>query len=478
MRKMRLCIVISALLLSNPARSQQVESGAGDILKWIPFETTTTAKDAQIVRNAQYVSVQIHAAHVSYKSGYLENIRHIVVSSNVSFDLAGQKVDGLIVNRTWEKSKKSDDDMPVHDILADLSPASPTSIKIKVDFAGIGTDKFKPIFDILANGDVKTALNLSPATIAKSGLATSILQKFLATPYTSDKPKSVLSMSVGFVIHSDREVDRVDSLRQGYIVVISGSERKSQDLTRVSNLKPDSLRFDTGSHVLQTKEADGSWTAFTGNSYVVLSVTADPIRGIDESSPWSKKFYEAETTTDQLVRGEVAEKVKKDALNLWQEGCTLLAADTNYIEAERKSIRAKSLSDIQKDLKKNGASIIETTELQTVAPGVPANFAEVAANYESEIQHAKLEGALAVHLRDAQGKGIAGAEVTLQDAEGGQALGAKTNSMGDALLNALKPGTYVLRMMVSGFTTLEKGITIQPRENKDIALVPQAIPVI
>jgi len=471
MKAMCLCIIISTLLLANPVRSQQVESG--DILKWIPFDTSTTAKDGQIVRNTQYVSVQIQAAHVSYKSGYLENIRQIVVSSNVSFDLVGQKVDGLIVNRTWEKSKNSDDDVPVHDLLAELSPASPTSIKIKVDFAGIGQDKFKPIFDILANGDVKTALNLSPATLARTGLATSIMQKFLATPYTSNSPKSVLSMSVGFVLYSNRDADRVDSLRQGYIVVISGSENKSQDLTRVVSLKPESLRFDTGSHVLQTKQIDGSWTTFTGNSYVVLSVTADSVRGIDESSPWAKKFYEAERTTDQLVLGEQAEKVKKDALNLWQEGSTLLAADANYIEAERKSIRAKALNDIQKDLKKNGVSIIET-ELLNVTPGVPSNFSEAAANYESEIQHANLNGALAVHLRDAQGKGVPDAEVSLQDTKSGQSLNTKTNSMGDALLNALKPGNYVLRMMISGFTTIEKDITIRPRENKDFALAPSS----
>jgi Carboxypeptidase regulatory-like domain len=460
------CYIIGSFLLVTPARSQQAVSG--DILKWNPFDSKTNSKDAQIVRNSQYVSIQIQAAHVSYKSGFLENIKQIVVSSSVSFDLQSQKVDGLIVNRTWDKSKTSDDDMPVHDLLADLSPASPTSIKIKVDFAGIGQDRFKPIFDILANSDVKTALNLSPTTLAKSGLATSILQKFLATPYTSNNPKSVLSMSVGFVLYSNRDADRVDSLRQGYVVVISGSENKSQNLDRVINIKPDSLRFDAESHVLQTKLADGSWVAFTGNSYVVLSVTADSVRGIDESSPWAKKFYEGERTTDQLVLGESADKVKKDALNLWQEGSTLLAADANYIERERQSIRAKALYDIQEDLKKKGGSLSKM-EMQSFAPEIPSNFAELAKSYDSDVLRT-LAAALALHIHNAEGSAMPGASISLRDVRTMESFNATTNNGGDVVLNGLKPGDYELEVSYSGFAPLEQHITVQPKERKGLTL--------
>src|SRR5712671_960346 len=172
------CIIAGTFLLSCPARSQNAQSG--DTWKWIPFESKMSAKDAQIVRNSQYVSIKVQAAHVSYKSGFLENIKQIVVSSNVSFDLGTQKVQALSINRTWQKSKKSDDNIPVNDLLAVLSPASPNAIAIKMSFAGIGEDKFKSVFDLLSNNDVKTALNLSPASIAQAGLVTSIAQKFLA----------------------------------------------------------------------------------------------------------------------------------------------------------------------------------------------------------------------------------------------------------------------------------------------------------
>jgi len=446
--------------------SQGIQSG--DTWKWIPFTSNTSAKDAQIVRNAQYVSVKIQAAHVSYRSGFLENIKQIVVTSDVSFDLDGRKVEGSIVNRTWEKSSSSEDDIPVNDLLADLSPASPTSFKLTVDFSGIGEDRFKRVFDVLANADVKTALNLSPGVIAKSGLATSIMQKFLATPYTSDKPKSVLSMSQGFVIYSNRNSERVDSLNEGYIVVISGSEKKSDDLVRVKNLGSNDLRFDTGSHSLQMKQNDGTWKLFTGNSYVVLSVTVDAVRGTDESSAWYKKFSEADRTTEKLLTGDPLERVSKDAMALWQEGSTLLSADANYIEGERKKIRLTALDEIKKDLKKNGAN--ETAVKQQMSVPGAEDSEKIATAYQSELAEAKLEAELTVHVRDAEGRPISGAEVTVQNTNTGKSFGTRTDSSGDVYLKSLKPGNYLLRSIEKGFKVTEGLVAVQPREKKSLEL--------
>jgi hypothetical protein len=463
------CVIAGTFLLCCSAKSQSIQSG--DTWKWIPFDSKMSAKDAQIVRNAQYVSVKIQAAHVSYKSGFLENIKQIVITSNVSFDLDGRKVEGLIVNRTWDKSPNSEDDVPVNDLLADLSPASPTSIRLKVDFSGIGQDRFKPIFDILANADTKTALNLSPAVIAKSGLATSILQKFLATPYTSDKPKSVLSMSQGFVIYSNRDSERVDSLNQGYIVVISGSEKKSADLLRIKSLGPNDLRFDSGSHSLQMKQNDGSWKLFTGNSYVVLSITVDAVRGKDESSAWFKKFSEAERVAEKILTGDAKAGISKDAMSLWNEGSTLLSADTNYIEDERKKIRLTALADIKNDLNKVG--LIVPPETMRTIPGAEDSD-KIAAEYQLELAVANLEAALRVHVRDAQGRAISGAEVTVQNTDTGKSFDATTDSSGDVHLDFLRPGNYVLRAIGKGFATIEGLVAIQPREKKTFELKPVA----
>ena len=457
-----LFLVLFSFLGVSIASSQQ--PSAGDVWRWIPFDKDASGKDTQIVRNTQYVSIKIEAAHVSYKSGFLENIKQIVVSSSVSFDLGNQKLQALNVNRTWQKSSNSDDNIPVNDLLAVLSPASPTSVGIKMSFSGIGQDRFKAIFDVLSTPEVKTVLSLSPAAIAQSTLATSIAQKFLASPYTSDKPKDVLSMSQGFVIYADRDADRVNSLRQGYIVVISGSENKSADLNTLLNLGADALRFDEGNHLLQVKQADGSWQQFTGNSYVVLSVTVDSVRGTDENSAWFKKFSDADKTTENLLTGDTADKVKKDALSLWQEGSTLLSADTNYIEAERKSIRLKALDTIQQDLKKNGAEPAEA-DLAKSIPGIPANLTEVARNYDAQVQAANLGGQVRIKVVDNAGNPVKGASVVLQDATAGTSLSATSDSFGNVVLNSIKPGNYTMGTTIPGFAVVEsRGITVQPRE--------------
>jgi Carboxypeptidase regulatory-like domain len=446
------------------------QQSSGDIWRWIAFDGGATGKESQIVRNTQYVSIKIAAAHVSYKSGFLENIKQIVVSSNVSFDLPGQKVEALTINRTWQKSKKSDDDIPANDLLAVLSPASPSNINVRMAFAGIGEDRFKSIFDLLASSDVKTALNLSPASIAQAGLITSVVQKFLATPYTSSNPRDVLSMSQGFVIHSDKDIDRSDSLRQGYLVVISGSENKSNDLSRVIQLGSEGLRFDPVYHILQFKAPDGSWQSFAGNSYVVLSINVDPVRGTDESSAWFKKFSEADRTTEDLLTGATLDSVKKNALALWQEGSTLLSADPNYIETERKNIRLKAIKDIQDDLKKNGASLAEAN-LAVVMPGVPVNFSQIAKDYEAQVQSANLGADVILHVRDARGKAISGARVAMKDTITGRTQNITTDQAGDAVLQSLQPATYQIEAARPGFAvTSLTNVVVQPRETKELNL--------
>src|SRR4051794_22041398 len=90
-----LCLVICVAGFADAQKSV-----SGDIWRWLPVADGGNGKEAQIARNAQYVSIKIEAAHVSYKSGFLENIRSIVVSSSVAFDLGTRKLEALSVNRT------------------------------------------------------------------------------------------------------------------------------------------------------------------------------------------------------------------------------------------------------------------------------------------------------------------------------------------------------------------------------------------
>jgi len=97
------------------------------------------------------------------------------------------------------------------------------------------------------------------------------------------------------------------------------------------------------------------------------------------------------------------------------EGSTLLSADTNYSRGERKKIRLTALADIQNDLNKVGV-IVPPEIISAVFLGAEDSD-KIAAGYQSELEAANLEAALRVLLRDAQGKAIPGAEVTVKNTD-------------------------------------------------------------
>ena len=57
MRSLQLCVLVFAFVLAGAARGQDLTQG--DVWRWIPFEGKTDAKDAQIVRNTEYISIKL-----------------------------------------------------------------------------------------------------------------------------------------------------------------------------------------------------------------------------------------------------------------------------------------------------------------------------------------------------------------------------------------------------------------------------------
>ena len=219
---------------------------------------------------------------------------------------------------------------------------------------------------------------------------------------------------------------------------------------------------------LTLKQGDGTWTEFTGNSYVVLSVTVDTVRGTDENSPWFKKFAEADRVTENLQTGDTIDKVKKNAMSLYQEGSTLLAADANYIESERKLIRSKALSQIQEDLQKNGATSAEAN-LAATTPGVPANVTQIAKEYDQVIANAKLGGNVKVRVLDPKGNAVTGAQVLAKNSVTGETRTTMTDNEGVAFFGALNQSTYTIQAVRPGFGIISAAdVALQARQTKEV----------
>jgi hypothetical protein len=436
-----------------------VAAQSGDVVLWIPVNTGVTKKDAQIPRNKQYVSVKLHSVYAYYKSGFFENIKQLLVKSDISLEQGGRRVEGTMLNASRELPSKTGEFIGLNDHIAVLTPSSPTSVSLRVGFRGVGEDKFKKIFDVLSGSGLKTPLNLADATIGKINGITSIVQSFLATPYTSGNPKSILDISQSFVLYSD-DLEHPDALREGYLVVVSSREKKGGDLTEILTLQPDQIRLSPLGQQLEYKDGE-AWKAVVDNSYVIFSITKTTTRGEDES-PWLVKYRAAEEASRKVVGGTPINEARDNALAIWREGNILIDADQNYIESERKGIRNAHLAEIKNIL---GG---ENTAVNLTGPDIPANFAAIAREYKNEL--AANASSISVTVTDTHGVSVSNADVVLRDSEKpAEKVEVKTDQAGRATLGGVQPGEYVLETKPANSPVADtQKFVIAPKEAMDI----------
>jgi len=457
MKSKNLCLFVLLLVFLFAPISARAQGG--DIVLWIPLKSGVTKKDAQISRNKEYVSIKLQSVYAYYRSGFFENIKQLLIKSDISLEQGGKRDQGTMLNVSKELPSQSGEFIGLNNHIAVLTPSSRTSIMLSVGFRGVGEDKFKKIFDLLSGPALKTPLNLADATLGKISGITTIVQGFLSTPYTSNNPKSILDISQSFIFYSDT-LEHPDALREGYLVVVSSREHKGDGLTKILSLQPEDYRLSSQGHQLEYKES-GAWTPLVDNSYVIFSITQTTTRGEDEA-PWLVKYRAAEDASRKVLEGVSVDKAKADALALWREGNILIGADQNYIDSERDGIRSAHLAEIKKILNSSSVAV------NLSEPDIPANFAIIAADYKNRL--AANASTLSVVVRDEQGTAVSNAEVVLSDSSNpGTLIKVKTDDTGQATLQTLKAGEYSIEAKPVNFnsSTPEKFV-LEPKETKSI----------
>jgi hypothetical protein len=453
-------VVLSFLAVT--AFYQFASAESGDISFWLPPAENKIPAEAQVKRNVEYFSVKLHSVYAYYKSGFLENIKKIVVASETCASGDAKFVQSTMVNKTWQKLDKEGDFIGVNDHLVVLSPAKASNIKIRVAFRGIGEDRFQHLFDALADSTLKTALSLSPATSATISAIAPTVQKLLASPYTAEDPRQILDISQSFIVYSDTIQHKVDSLREGYLVVVSSRERKSDDLSKILGMDTRDIRLSSIGAGLEYKD-QGEWRRFRHNSYVVLSVTKTTLRGENESSNWFAKYTEAERTAEEkVIREEPFDKVKQEVIPLWNEGNILLFADQEYIHNERNQIKATHYKKLLDALNAKG-DMTAFLKLDTKALGVPANFKKIAQEYEKSV--AKQAGQVAVRMQDEGGTPLSDVRFRITNLDGSvwRAMEGTTDTKGEFVLKGVSPGRYIVETEQGGFSQ-RKAFAIDPNE--------------
>jgi hypothetical protein len=443
----------------------------GDQSFWLPIDSRSTPEAAQVARNKEYISVKLHAVFAYYKSSFLENIKQLIVASDIATSGQNALVEGTMVNKNWQKLESTGDFIGINDLLAALTPTTPTSIRLKISFRGIGSDKFKPIFDILSSPDLKTALTLSDATVGRIGGVSSIVQKLLASPYTSDNPRQILDVEQQFVLYPEGAPVKIDALKEGFLVVVSTRGRNTQDLTLLQSLDKDSLRLSPVTQQgLQYKSAqDGAWKSFDQFSYAIFSVTKFRLRGEDQTSAWFNKYQQAFQAADKISDNPTsggADNIKTEAMGLWREGNALLSADPNYIQDERDSIQSLKVKQIRDRLSAAATRLdpaVRNTLLTFEAKDIRNNFAEIADNYSTLLEQSA--GELTITTNKA-------AQVALAD-QSNPSLKRTTqaNDQGLASFKSVMPGKYVVTVTNPGFGVRSASIDVYPGEKKAIAVM-------
>jgi len=453
----RLIIFLSLILLIIPLK---VHAQSGDIAFWLPGPEAPSVSDAQVKRNEEYFNIKLHSVFAYYKSGFFENIKQLIVVSEISLSEENKSpIQSTIVNKLWQKLDKNGDFIGVNDHLVVLSPAKTPNVKIKVSFRGIGKDRFKPLFEALSDPTFKTALCLSPAASATISAIAPTVQKLLASPYTADNPRQMLDISQSYIIYADTSQLKTDSLREGFLVIMSSREKRSADLTKILSFDSKSIRLSPSGIGLEYEEGN-EWKQFRNNSYVVLSIMKTPIRGENESSHWFSKYSEAERIAEEkLISGVPIDVAKSDAIGLWREGNALLFTDPNYIQNERVAIKSKHLNDIQTILL--ARVVASKATLNAKALGVPANFSVLAQKYKAAV--AEQSSQIIVVASGIDGKPLPNQQVRLisDDTLATQAIVQTTNNAGRVVLKGLSAGKY--RIETEGKTW---AAIVDPKETK------------
>jgi hypothetical protein len=376
--------LLALLILASSFSSAQT---TGDSVLWIPFTPGTTRKAAQVPRNGKYINVKIQSAYAFYKSGFLENIRTLVVSSEVALQ-GTTLVKGSQVQATLQKSKRDGDFIGgVTDHLVASAPTTFKTMQLTFKFRGIGEDRFKKMFDVLTSSDMKVPLDLAAKTYGQATAMTNVLSRLLASPFTSDNPRDILDVTTSYAVYPPDSEEHEDSLRQGFIVIVSGREGKSDELSTVLQLDPQSdLRIATETHALLYKK-DGRFTLFTRNSYVVFSVDQADTRGEDEDSVWFQKYTQAEQRVSQVGSSAELPTAKGEAQTLWKEGNTLLAADRNFLQREREAIADLHRTKIERALTAAGQRAGLVPAHSTIQLDVPVehDYISVAKSYSNTL---------------------------------------------------------------------------------------------
>jgi hypothetical protein len=375
-----LACVLSAAAFGQPS---------GELVFTFPLEPDKPQKT--IRRNEDYFSIHLLNTYVRYDSGYLENVRHIVVVSDVTLGPGRAAPAASAIQTVKDVPRKIDDFIPARHDLALCIPATGISVGIHIQVRGIGDDKFKPVFDCLnTDGLLKTTLAMNAGTLGKVDLAKSLIERLLASPYSSQHPDQILNIQDTFTILPTAATE-TKALQSGYLLMLSSSRRRNSNLNWIQGKTPADFRVNPLGSVVEMRNHLGTFEPFTNATYALLVIHRLPAIGDNTQSSWWQKYDEATSIVRNAfpAPGDTnAQKALKDqSFALWREGNTVLALDQAYLPNERTNISWRSYKALCGILQEKGVVLSPS---EKAALGEPPELEKALAQYDQRLQETKM----------------------------------------------------------------------------------------
>lgn len=442
-----------------------------DVMLWLP-PADARGEPAKVEPGRSYYSIKLHSVYASYDSGTLDNARRLVIASELAMSEPAHVGIGTIVHKTWRRGDDHGEVVTLDDYLVPSAPATASELRIKLLLRGIANEEFRPVFESLSDPALKASLLM---TSVNSPLVTSMsyaTEKFLAPPYLAAEDKQSLTIERTVFFDPSAEDHKDDTLREGYLVLVSVRGMSAAEATQTAALTAKDLRIAAKSGTLEIREG-GSWKPFKRASYAVMTVSKLDVRGEDPAAPWLKKFAEAvRLAKDNLAAPEPTAGTVANVAALFNEADVLLGNDVKYVSSERDLIKAYYYQQLDEACKPVGGA--SKAGLKPVAFGVPADFANLARRYKEK---ASAQAArFTLEVLDEKNKPVPGVYYRLinLDTPSYPPLEGRSGYDGLHTFSDLTPGRYFFQVWNQGWTNLDRPdarfFVLESKETKKITL--------
>lgn len=304
----------------------------------------------QVLKNKGYVSIILHSVHYNSKGTFWQKIfggqDTIALTSTITYKSTNRTIEAKSVIDKRQVKANRNHTLGISKLIALKVPTTADGLELKINLTAVKDDNFDNALNLMNSDEFKKPLQISSIPVGEILSITNVVKKI----FTGIENPSILESTYAGVI-ANQKIDnpiQQERLSAGYLIMIANNEEDNEFLSNDLHIDKFSIEGDGLKY-------DGK---IVTNTNIIYTITYAPLKGIDESSNWFKKYQLALAKLDDMLSLDFpSEEDKKEILNqsrkLWIEASAILSEDDTYISKEKNSIKAtyfKKINERYKEL--------------------------------------------------------------------------------------------------------------------------------